>query len=108
MKKQPSFPKHLSAEARRMGREISLEFGIDDSAGVRILVAGLEAWDRAAGARTAIDKAGVFLVDRWGQTKSNPLCSVERDARGQFLAAMKQLNLDLEPLHDKPGRPGGR
>jgi len=48
------------------------------------------------------------LSDRWGQLKINPLCAVERDARAQFMAAMKALNLDLEPLRDKPGRPPGR
>ena len=45
--------------------------------------------------------------DRFGQVKSHPLLSVERDSRAQYLAALKALNLDLEPLRDKPGRPGG-
>jgi hypothetical protein len=36
------------------------------------------------------------------------LLPVERDSRAQWLAALKALNLDLEPLHDKPGRPGGK
>jgi P27 family predicted phage terminase small subunit len=108
MKRTFNLPKHLSAEARRMGREIATEYGIEDAAGLRILVSGLEAWDRACKARQAIDADGMTLSDRWGQLKINPLCAVERDARAQFMAAMKALNLDLEPLRDKPGRPPGR
>jgi hypothetical protein len=91
-----------------MGREIANEYGIDDSAGLRILVSGLEAWDRACKARQVIDTEGMTLTDRWGQVKNHPLCTVERDARAQFMAALKQLNLDLEPLRDRPGRPPGR
>jgi P27 family predicted phage terminase small subunit len=108
MKRQITLPKHLSAEARKMGREIAAEYGIEDAAGLRILVSGLEAWDRATQARQAIDREGMTLTDRWGQVKTHPLCTVERDARAQFLASLKQLNLDLEPLRDKPGRPPGR
>ena len=41
------------------------------------------------------------------QPRAHPLLAVERDSRAQMLAAMKALNLDLEPPRDGPGRPGG-
>jgi glutathione S-transferase len=47
------------------------------------------------------------MADRFGQPKPHPLLATERDARAQFLAALKALNLDLEPLRDRVGRPGG-
>jgi hypothetical protein len=47
-------------------------------------------------------------VDRFGQMKSHPLLPVERDSRAQYLAALKQLCLDVAPLHAGPGRPGGK
>jgi phage terminase small subunit len=59
-------------------------------------------------AQQTIREEGASTRDRWGQVKSHPLLTVERDARAQFLAAMRQLNFDLEPLRDKPGRPLGR
>jgi hypothetical protein len=62
MKKTINFPKHISAEARRMGRDIATEYGIDDSAGLRILTSGLEAWDRATKARQVIDTEGMVCT----------------------------------------------
>ena len=64
--------------------------------------------ERAAGARRQIEKEGPTSHDRFGQLRGHPLLAVERDARGQFLMALKALNLDLEPVRDRPGRPGGR
>jgi hypothetical protein len=46
--------------------------------------------------------------DRFGAPKPHPLLPIERDSRAAFLAGMKALQLDLEPLRDHPGRPGGR
>lgn len=48
------------------------------------------------------------FTDRFGQIKAHPLLPVERDARAAFLAGLRSLNLDFEPLHDGPGRPAGR
>jgi hypothetical protein len=41
------------------------------------------------------------------QPRAHPLLGVERDARAAMVAALKALNLDLEPLRDGPGRPPG-
>jgi hypothetical protein len=48
------------------------------------------------------------VVDRYGRTKAHPLIAVERDARAALHRAMRELNLDLEPLRPGPGRPPGR
>jgi hypothetical protein len=45
--------------------------------------------------RQAIDRDGEAVRDRWQQLKPHPLLSAERDARAAFLAAFRQLNLDL-------------
>ena len=83
------------------------EYDLADEAGLMILQTALEAFDRMRGAQTAISKDGLVVRDRWGQTKPHPAASIERDARAQYLGALKQLNLDTEPLRDGPGRPGG-
>jgi hypothetical protein len=47
------------------------------------------------------------VEDRYGQVKVNPACVLEKDARNGFLAALRALHLDIEPLRDRPGRPMG-
>jgi P27 family predicted phage terminase small subunit len=101
-------PNHLSTEAKKIWREIVSEYQIRDCAGLRILRVSLEAFDRAQAARQQIEKYGMLLKDKFGQAKPNPLLPVERDSRAAFLSGLKCLNLDIEPLRDRPGRPGGR
>lgn len=84
------------------------EYGIDDNGGKEILRAGLEAFDRSQKARASIDKVGLLVRDRFGVPKPHPLISCERDARAAYLQALKQLNFDIEPLKNGPGRPGGK
>lgn len=108
MKNSKLAPKHLSGEAAKIWKEILVEYSIDDAAGLRILRVALESFDRAQAIREAIDKDGLTVIDKAGQIKSHPLLPIERDSRAAFLAGLKALSLDLEPLHDKAGRPPGR
>lgn len=101
-------PAHLSKEAKRIWREIIEEYDIEDAAGLRILRVALESFDRAQAARAAIDKEGMTVADKFGQIKPHPLLPIERDSRAAFLCGLKGLNLDLEPLRESRGRPGGK
>jgi P27 family predicted phage terminase small subunit len=101
-------PGHLSKDAKALWQELTNEYAINDSGGLAILKTGLEAWDRAASARMQIDKEGMVLADKYEQKKAHPLLTVEKDNRAAFLNAIKMLNLDIEPLRDKAGRPGGK
>jgi P27 family predicted phage terminase small subunit len=107
MKKSASTPKNLSSEAKSLWRKLTAEYGIDDEGGFQILRVGLEAFERMRACQAQIELAGMTTLDRFGQLRANPLLTTERDCRAQFLAALKALNLDLEPLHARPGRPGG-
>ena len=98
----------LSRQAKKLKKSLIKEYQIDDPGGLAILQTGLEAFDRAAEARQAIDTDGMTIIDRFGIKKPHPLLACERDARAQFLQAIKQLNLDIEPLKDRSGRPAGR
>ena len=69
-----------------------------------LLETALVAWDRLEDARQTLAAEGIVLKDRFGQAKPHPAAAIERDARQGFLAAMKSLNLDLEPLKGV-GRP---
>jgi P27 family predicted phage terminase small subunit len=109
MKKDSRPPEHLSLEAKRTWKALLAEWpSIGDVAGLRILRVALESFDRAQEARQTMDKDGMTVVDKFGQTKPHPLLPIERDSRAAFLSGLKALNLDLEPLRDRPGRPGGR
>jgi P27 family predicted phage terminase small subunit len=101
-------PAHLSTESKRIWKKIFSEYPFEDEAGCLILQTALEAKDRLEEARKIINKEGMQVVDRFGQLKPHPLLTAERDSRAQFLAGLKALNLDLEPLRDHPGRPGGK
>jgi len=100
-------PFGLSPESRRWYKRIQDEYQIADQGGLLILQTSMEAFDRMRSAQTTIKKDGLTFLDKAGQIKSHPLCSVERDARSQMMAALKSLNLDLEPLKNI-GRPGGK
>lgn len=97
----------LSNEAKRLKKKIQLEYAINDEAGLILLQTAFEAFDKMRECQRIIEKEGMTVTDRFNQIKAHPLCSVERDSRSQFLQALKQLNLDIEPLKGV-GRPGGR
>jgi len=100
-------PQHLSKEASGWWRRIQREYCIDDDAGRLLLQTALEAFDRMKQCQAAIARDGPTVRGSAKQLAAHPLLAVERDSRSQMLAALKALNLDLEPLRDKPGRPAG-
>lgn len=101
-------PKNLSREAKTLWRKIQDEYAITDEAGLLILATGLEAFDRMRQAQDILKAEGMTTLDRFSQPRPHPAATIERDSRAAMLAALKQLNLDLEPLRDGPGRPAGR
>lgn len=106
--RRPKPPSHLRAAGRDLWRSIREDYAIDDSAGLALLTTAAECLDRMREAQEAIEAGGALVLDRYGATKLNPACALEKDARAGFLAALRALNLDLEPLRDGPGRPPGR
>ena len=103
----PSPPARLSREARAWWRKISTDFDLDD-AGLLILASALECLDTVREAQEQVKRDGITIKDRFGQLKPHPATLVEANAKAGMLRAFKALNLDLEPLHDGPGRPPGR
>ena len=104
----PKPPKHLSPEARAIWLGLVDEYGINDVAGTVLVTAACECWQRVREAMLLVAKDGAVTVDRWGQQKLSPAANLERDARASMLAAFRALNLDIQPVRDKLGRPGGR
>ena len=102
----PPAPKHLSAEGKRLWRDLVQEYGVTDSAGLAILAAGLEAHDRMREAQATLARDGATVKDRFGQVQVHVAVRIERDSRSAWLAALKSMNFDLEPLGNV-GRPTG-
>lgn len=101
-------PKHLSPEAKKWWQRIMETYDISDDGGQWILQTACEAYQRMSECKAILDRDGLTVEDRHGQKKPHPLIPAERDARAAMLSALKQLNLDLEPLNDRSGRPAGR
>jgi hypothetical protein len=59
-------------------------------------------------AQALIEEHGVCIVSTNGDIRANPAAKAELDSRNGLLAALKSLNLDLEPLRDRQGRPAGQ
>lgn len=102
----PRPPRHLGKPGRALWRSIQDDFGIDDASGLALLTAACEARDRAELAREQIAAEGMTFRDSKGSPKPHPLLAVERDARSAAVAALRALNLDVEPT-GSPGRPPG-
>ena len=101
-------PKHLTREAKKQWEKLLNEYSIEDEAGLLLIQTAMEAFDRMREAQSIIKTEGMQVADRFGQMKAHPLTTVERDARSAMMQAIKSLNLDLEPLNDRPGKPNGR
>lgn len=102
----PRPPKHLSREAKRWWKKINESWQLDDAA-LLILTSGLEAFDRMKQAQGLIQETGLIVKDKFNQHKENPAIAIERKSRDSMVRCLKTLNLDIEPLYEKSGRPGG-
>ena len=99
-------PKHLKKESRILFHElVDIHALSGDSEALQKLTTTLEAKDRLTKARTQIDMDGMILIDKFGQKKSHPLLSIERDSRAAFLSGLKSLNFNSENVKNRgPGR----
>jgi hypothetical protein len=103
---KPKVRPGYSAEARRLWQQVVEEWTLDPPALV-ILDSACRALMRVREAQATITAEGAFYRDRWGQPKQHPAVLTERDGKQTLLRNLRALNLDLEPLHDRPGRPAG-
>ena len=97
------FKKNVRLEAKKAAKKLIAEYDIDDVGGLLYIQAFTDAFSAELDAMDIVKTDGLTIQDRFKQIKAHPLCSVIRDARAQKLAALKALNLDLEPLKNRPG-----
>ena len=101
-------PRELSAAHRKLWAELTTEYGICDLGGLEVLRSGLQSLAQAEVAEQIVAEDGAVQTDRFGQKRAHPLLAVARDFRAQWQAALKALNLDVQPAQPGPGRPAGR
>lgn len=99
-------PKHLQTEGRELFERVQAEYAITDAAGLALLTRAAECLDRLTEARELLATDGPVTKDRYGTMKAHPANKIELDSRNGFLAALRALNLDIEPLK-AIGRPPG-
>ena len=101
-------PAHLGPKAAAFWRGVQAEYGVSDAPGLALLLVAAEALDRLEQAREILAKEGVLAPDRWGVMRKHPALEMERESRGGFLTALRQLGLEVE-AEEKPvmGRPPG-
>jgi phage terminase small subunit len=97
----PLPPGHLGEAGAGLWADIVRQYRIADGAGLVLVTTAAECLDRMRQAQEAIREHGLLVADRYGGKRQNPACVVERAARDGMLAALKALNLDLEPLRDR-------
>jgi phage terminase small subunit len=105
--KGPRPPAGYTPEARKLWRDVLEGWSIDPAAMV-LLDGACTALMRVRQAQAMLATAGIVSTDRFGQVKAHPAVIVEQNAKQTLLQSLKALNLDLEPLRDRPGRPPGR
>ena len=88
-------PKHLRKSAKTFFMAMLSDYEINDAGGLALLRAAAEAFERAEDARKLIKKEGAVIIDRFSQKKPHPAVSIERDARGQLISAIRALKLEV-------------
>ena len=83
------------------------DYMIDDPGGLALLLSACRAEDDITRMREQVARDGHTLTDRFGQMQPHPLLSAIRGSEQTKRQALRGLNLDVEPLRDRPGRPGG-
>ena len=106
-KSSQAAPKGLRAPGRALWTRLQAQYGIVDEAGLMLLETACRCWDLERSALAEVQRDGLSYLDRYGQRRPHPGLSTARDARSGYLAACRALHFDVEPTHDRVGRPGG-
>jgi P27 family predicted phage terminase small subunit len=96
-RRPPTAPLHLSKPARELFTSIVGTF-VMEAHDLAVLVKSLESWDRAEQCRERIAADGLMVASRLGEQRPHPLLTTERDSRAAFLAGMRHLQLNYEPV----------
>jgi P27 family predicted phage terminase small subunit len=101
----PPPPEHLKERSAEFWRTIVENYDLRP-ADLERLRQSCESIDIIDAAREQLDRDGLTLEDRFGQTRQHPLVNVERDARAELRRSLRELDLDADVV--APTRLPGR
>ena len=90
----PKPPAYLSDVSKAFWRTVTKGWELE-AHHIRLLQIACESWDRALEAREAVSASGPYFTDR-GNVKPHPGIAVEQQARKQFIAALREIGLDVK------------
>src|SRR5262245_28418530 len=102
----PRPPKELGRHGKVLWRSLQEEYAITDRGGLAYLVSVCRAEDDIQRMRAIVATDGDVVEDRFKQKQPHPLLAAIRGAEQVKRQALAGLRLDVEPLRDRPGRPG--
>jgi phage terminase small subunit len=89
-------PKYLKAPGKVFYLQVNKEYLFESAQDLERLVMACECLDTINSARSEIQKAGEFFIDRWGQPRAHPGFTIIRDQKALFIRIIRELGLDLE------------
>jgi hypothetical protein len=107
-RKPPRAPQGLGKSGRRLWKGIQAEYTIEEAGALAHLQAACRAEDDIQRMRVTVTNDGDVLLDRFQQKHPHPLLTAIRGLEAVRRQALRELNLGIEPLHDRPGRPPGK
>jgi hypothetical protein len=97
-------PPHLAGAGRDLWARITALYAFDDPGSYEVLSQACFATTRADRCRAIIDDDGE-MISSGKIIKAHPLMRDEVANRALACRLLQKLGLDLEPIHDRPGRP---
>ena len=89
----PEAPDHLSDQMQGFWTVIHRDLDLEPHQ-VLLVKLACEAYDRAQAARKVLDEQGMTYVDKAGQPKPRPECTIEHNARLDFSKLLRDAGLD--------------
>ncbi len=103
---RPEPPRQLDVHGWKLWDSVVRDYEFSDPGSIEVLAQCCAALDRAEACAAQIAKDGQMIKARTGM-RSHPLLRDELANRAFCVRSLSKLGLDLEPLHDRPGRPSG-
>jgi len=91
----PAAPDGLSEAARKFWKSIVAGWELDPNH-LELLRVACQQLDRATQARAAVDEAGSYFTDKFGNIKPHPGLGVEARARKLFIQSLREIGLDAK------------
>ena len=97
-------PRTLAEHGGSLWNRVMTEYQIEDVAGRELLALACQQLDRAEALKAQIDVEGEIIQTRNGP-KEHPALRHELAGRAFVAKTLLRLGLNVEPLHQRPGRP---